>query len=183
MMRALAFLLALGAGHAHAYGAAELFAALAQAKPARTAFHETRHLALLDKPVESSGELSFTPPARLEKKTLAPKPESVVVDGDVLTLERGGRKRTMRLSEQPAIAVLIESLRATLAGDLPALERHFAVAVSGSRSDWSMTLTPRGATLPIVRVAFAGKDNRIQWIEVLETGGDRSVTTIGDEVR
>ncbi len=48
-----------------------------------------------------------------------------------------------------------------------------------------MSLTPRDAALGavVLRVDFAGKDNRVQRIEVLEAGGDRSVTTISDEDR
>ena len=60
--------------------------------------------------------------------------------------------------------------------------RPFNVAVSGSRNAWSMTLTPRAA-LPVVRVDFAGADRHIQRIEVVELGGDRTVTTIRDEGR
>src|SRR2546423_5342601 len=97
-------------------GVQELFDSLAHAKPARAAFVEKKFMALLDKPVESRGELVFTPPSRLEKRTTAPRAASVVVDRDVVTLDRAGRQQSVRLREHPAIAVLVESIRATLAG-------------------------------------------------------------------
>jgi hypothetical protein len=48
-----------------------------------------------------------------------------------------------------------------------------------------MTLTPRDPALAstIVRVDFAGNGNRVRRIEVVEAGGDRSVTTIQEEAR
>jgi hypothetical protein len=97
-------------------GIAQLFESLARQKVTRATFQERKFLALLDKPAESSGELVFTPPDRLEKRTLKPKPESIVVDRDLVTLERGGKRHSLALRDNPAIAVLIESIRGTLAG-------------------------------------------------------------------
>ena len=70
----------------------QLMDSLAQHKSGRATFVETKRIAMLDKPVESLGELVFVAPDRLEKRTLKPKPESMIVDGDALTLERGGRR-------------------------------------------------------------------------------------------
>src|SRR5262249_27590169 len=100
---------------AHAYGVQELFQSLSTDKPRRATFQERKPIALLDKPVESSGELVFTPPARLEKRTSKPRAESIVIDGDIATIDRGGKQQTLRLSQYPGIAVLIDSIRSTLA--------------------------------------------------------------------
>ncbi|HET7729342.1 MAG TPA: outer membrane lipoprotein carrier protein LolA, partial [Usitatibacter sp.] len=110
---ALALLLALAGPAAGAdFGLAQLFDALARQKPARATFVERKHLAMLDRPVESSGELEFTPPDRLEKRTVKPRAERVVADKDRITLERGGKSYTMGLRENPSVAILIESIRA-----------------------------------------------------------------------
>jgi hypothetical protein len=66
-------------------------------------------MALLDRPLESTGELAFTPPDTMEKRTLAPRPEVVRVDRERVTLERGGRKHSLALRENPAVAVLVEA--------------------------------------------------------------------------
>ena len=62
----VALLLALSLAAAADVGVTELFAKLAKQKPSRATFVEKKYLSLLDKPVESHGELSFTPPGRLE---------------------------------------------------------------------------------------------------------------------
>ena len=173
------------AGHALAFSPAELMHLLSEVQSSRAHFIETRHSAMLKTPLTLSGRLVYRRPNRLEKHVQAPFVETTTIEGSRVTVARGGADtdRVITLPAGGTAQALIESLRATLAGDLPALERHFAVAVSGSRSAWSMSLTPRAATLPVVRVDFAGRDNRIQRIEVLESGGDRTVTTISDEVR
>ena len=97
--------------------------------------------------MESRGELTFTPPGRLEKRTTSPGAERVLVDGDRITLERGSKRYTMGLHDQPGVAVLVESIRATLAGDLDGLTRTYSAAVSGDAARWKLTLRPLEAVV------------------------------------
>lgn len=165
---------------AAALGIQELFDSLAHAKPARAAFHEKKFVALLDKPVESSGELVFTPPSRLEKRTTAPRPESVVVDGDLLTLERAGRKQSLKLREHPAIAVLVESIRSTLAGDLASLIKTYSTALAGDEARWRLTLRPLDPSLGtlVERLEIGGSQAQVRTVEIFQADGDRSVMSL-----
>jgi hypothetical protein len=174
---------ACAAAHAHAAAnmdVAKLFEALAKEKPARAAFQEKKFLALLDKPVESSGELAFTPPDRLEKRTLKPRPESVVVEGDVATLDRGGKRHSLTLRDNPAIAVLVESIRATLAGDLAALTRSYSVGVDGDSARWRIVLKPLdpGLATLVERIEIGGAQARMKTVEIFQADGDRSLMTL-----
>ena len=158
---------------------------LAGGGSSRVRFTETRHSALLKQPLVLTGTLAFERPDRLEKRVSTPFSEVVAIEGSRVSITRPGEAgRTLVVPAGPARA-LVESLRATLAGDLAALTRHFGVDVGGASDDWTMTLTPRDAALAstIVRVDFAGNGNRVRRIEVVEAGGDRTVTTIQDEVR
>ena len=161
-------------------GVQELFDSLAHAKPAHASFVEKKFVALLDKPVESRGELVFTPPSRLEKRTTAPRPDSVVVDGDVLTLDRAGRKQSLRLREHPAIAVLVESIRATLAGDLASLTKTYSTALAGDAAQWRLTLRPLDPSLGtlVERLEIAGSQAQVRTVEIFQADGDRSVMTL-----
>jgi hypothetical protein len=180
----LALLLALPV-HAADWGVAQLFAALAKEKPARATFHERKYLALLDRPVESSGELSFTPPDTMEKRTLAPRPELVRVDRERVTLERGGKRMSLGLRENPAIAVLVESIRATLAGDLDTLVRTYSAALEGTPARWRLTLRPLdpAATQIVQRIDISGAEAHVTTVEILQADGDRSVMTVTPAAR
>jgi len=174
-------------GFAHALTASDLMQALSDVPSSRARFIETRHSALLKMPLVLSGTLVYRRPDRLEKHVQAPFAESITIEGTRVSITREGadKGRVFTLPASGPAQALIESLRATLAGDLPALERHFAVAVAGGREDWTMSLTPRDSALgaAVLRVDFAGRENRVQRIEILEAGGDRSVTTISDDGR
>lgn len=161
-------------------GVSELFATLAKQKPSRATFVEKKYLSLLDKPIESRGELAFTPPGRLEKRTTSPSPERVLVDGDRITLERGGKHYTMGLHDQPGVAVLVESIRATLAGDLNGLTRTYSASVAGDAAHWTLTLRPLDPEVStlVERIAIAGERARVTTVEIFQKDGDRSVMTL-----
>src|SRR3984957_16206272 len=103
---------------------------LAMRQHGRVEFIEQQFLAVLSHSVESSGELRYDAPARLEKRTLKPHAETLVLSGEVLTLERAHSRRVMDLHAYPQVLPFVESLRATLAGDRTALERLFRLEVT-----------------------------------------------------
>ena len=160
----------------------QLMHTLSQVKSAKATFVERKHLRVLTAPLESSGTLVYTAPGYLEKHTLAPKPESVVLDRDTLTFEdkTRNRRRIVRLQDYPALWVLIEGLRSTLAGDLQNLNRLYRVALEGGESNWRLTLEPREPDLQsiVARVRLAGSRASVRSIEVEEAQGDRSVMVL-----
>src|SRR5580692_3885552 len=86
-----------------------VMALLAMRQHGRVEFIEQHFLAILDHPLESSGELRYDAPDRLEKRTLLPRPETLVLSGGVLTMERGGHSRVLDLQRYPQIQPFIES--------------------------------------------------------------------------
>jgi hypothetical protein len=147
---------------------------------AHATFTETQTLALLKRPLESSGELFFTPPDRLEKRTLRPKPESLVVEHDTLVLQRGKRQLNVALDAYPQLAPLVEGIRATLAGDRATLERVFQVQLASHDDEWSLTLVPRDPQLVriVSRLVISGRADEVASVETLRAGGDRSLMRI-----
>ena len=161
----------------------DLFANLARERPSRATFEERKFIKLLDRPLDSSGELRFTPPARLEKRTLRPRPETVVVDGDRVTIERNGKARTITLQEQPAIGALVDSIRSTLAGDLDALTRGYSAALEGTAQKWRLVLRPLDDAVAalVERVEIRGGASGVASVEIFQADGDRSVMSIAPQ--
>jgi hypothetical protein len=158
--------------------------ALAQRKHGHVTFVEKKLIALLDRPVESSGELLYDAPDRLEKRTLKPKPESLVLEGGSVSAQRGRRHYVLDLKQYPQVVPFIESIRATLAGDRAALERVFKVDFTGSFDHWRLGLVPLDAQLgkQVREIHIEGEKDLIHSVEIVEADGDRSLLTIGAEV-
>lgn len=166
--------------HAGPLSIPQLMASLAKHPQGAATFTEKKYLAILDQPVESSGELLFIAPARLEKRTLKPRPESMVLDGDTLTLERGRSRHVLQLRDYPEVAGMIESIRATLAGDRQALERVYHLALDGSSERWTLVLTPLDPKVGavIARIRMEGEKDVVRSVEIVQADGDRSLMTI-----
>ena len=166
------------------WSVADLMKLLAQQKSRKATFVEKKYIAALEQPLESSGELMFVAPDRLEKRTLKPKPESVTLEGDKLILERrNGRKMTLALSERPEVSGFVESMRATLLGNLSALEQFYELSLDGSVEAWKLSLTPRQPQMLkiISSIHIVGARDFVETIEFQQADGDRSVMTIKDE--
>jgi outer membrane lipoprotein-sorting protein len=181
---ALVLLSLAAAGAAHAAQPAgtdwtldRLMSTLAQHKSGRAAFTETKYLSIATQPVESSGELSFVAPDHLEKNTLKPKPEHLVVDGDMLTVDRNNHKYTLALARYPELGAFIESIRATLTGNRLALEQTYQVALTGSGDDWTLTLTPRDSQMrkTVSSITLEGTRDLLRSVAIQQAGGDHSL--------
>ncbi|CAN7744842.1 hypothetical protein D9M68_110810 [compost metagenome] len=162
------------------FGVDQLMSTLAQRKSGRVLFTETKYMAIVDKPVQSTGELLFTAPDHLEKRTLSPKAENMVLDGDMLTVERDGKRYTMPLQNYPELAAFIESIRGTLAGNRQTLERYYKLGLEGRASRWTLTLTPADSRMAAVisQVRIDGSQDALDRVEIRQADGDRSVMKI-----
>ena len=164
----------------------QLMAALRTVRHVNARYTERRTLSALRTPIETRGMLRFDAPDKLAKIADPPgKGERLVIDGDRLTMDRGdGRPPiTLSLSSRPEIGVLVDSIRATLAGDGSALSRNFDMTLAGTIDQWQMVLQPRDPALrqflDWMRIDGAGP--RITSVETQDRGGDRSQMTITGE--
>lgn len=165
---------------ADAWNVERLMSTLGRQTEGRATFTERKYLAVLDAPVESSGELRFRAPDRLEKITVKPRPESLVLEGDTLTVTRGERRHVVKLSDYREVAAFVDSIRATLAGDRAALERTYALTLGGTAERWKLTLLPRDPAMAevVLRITITGSRAQLGEIEILQADGDRSVMQI-----
>lgn len=170
------------AGDAAGWDIKRLMQELGQVKTAQGRFVERKHLAILNTPLELSGTLVYIAPSRLEKHTLVPRAESMVLEREELTIENKERnqRRTLVLQDYPLIWAFVESIRSTLAGDLPTLTRFYQVSLDGGERRWRLTLKPTepGMQDVVSEIRISGNHDWINSIEIIETGGDRSVMTI-----
>lgn len=183
-MRAMLFTLlcfSLPAVQAGEWGLSELMQLLAKNTATKATFVEKKYIGIIDLPVESSGELAYTAPGKLVKRTLKPKLESLVLEGDHFTIEQPG-KRLLKISllKHPEVSAFIESIRGTLAGDHLALEKFYTLSLSGSEEEWKLSLIPKqaGMNTIISRIEISGSHADVKTINFEQGDGDRSEMSI-----
>lgn len=157
-----------------------LMALLSQRRHGEADFNEKKYLSMLKQPLESSGVLIYDAPDHLEQRTTQPRPQSVVLDHGIVTMQIGQHRRVLRLADYPQFAPLIDSIRATLAGDRAALEQVFELGFSGTLEHWQLRLQPRDARLAatLKRIDMHGERDAVREVQVEQSDGDRSVMSI-----
>jgi len=153
---------------------------MAQRRHGEAEFSEKKYLSVLKQPLESSGLLIYDAPDHLEQRTTLPRPQSVVLDHGTVTMHIGQRERVLRLADYPQLAPLIDSIRATLAGDRAALERVFELDFSGTLEHWQLRLEPRAAplTATLKRIDMQGQRDAVHEVQVWQSDGDHSLMSI-----
>lgn len=166
--------------HAAEWDIDQLMRGLAQTRSDHARFVEKKFIAILDKPVESSGELFYTAPDHLEKRTIKPKPESMILDRGSLVITRDRQKLDLQLQDYPELAAFIDSIRDTLAGDRKALERAYRLTLDGTVEHWTLQLLPVDEKILAVvkRIRIAGVRDELRRIEITQADGDSSLMII-----
>lgn len=159
-------------------GLDDLMLGFAKTPSAQARFEETRQMAALSSPLILKGRLEFMAPDRLVKHVDGPRQESYILHQGRLTIERQGEaSQAIDVDSHPALQSLSEAFRATLAGDLASLQRHFKVTFANKSADhWSIELVPLDARVAehVEKLVLSGKGSSLLQATTLETGGDRS---------
>lgn len=154
---------------------------LRQVHSASAHFVELKTVHMLTRPIRATGTLHYVAPDKLEKITDAPAPETIRLDGDTLTgVRSNGDDYSVDIAGHSEIAAMVEGIRSTLAGDLPTLQRYYAIVFSGGVNRWQIDLAPKDSRVreKVDRIRISGAGASIDMIAVDETNGDRSEMTI-----
>jgi outer membrane lipoprotein-sorting protein len=169
------------------WGLASLMQSLAHVRAASAKFTERQSSPVLSAPLVSTGTLTYAAPDYLRKATISPVPEIFVLDHDHVTMTGGadGGIHEFALSDDPRIAGLVEGIRATLAGDMPALQRFYTVSLNGDAAGWQLRLSPKDPALAhfVRSIVISGNQDRIGNIDTASSdGGDSSMSIRVDDV-
>lgn len=159
-----------------------LMQSLAQSGGVRARFRETKHLALLQDPLQTEGVVTFAPPDRLARETTRPGRSRVVVVGTRVAIRDETGETVVALDANDPARHFVENLAVLLRGDLEALRARYEVEFRADASGWHLDLTPRSRVLRrLVKTLRAeGQGPELQRMELLETSGDATLTVFHD---
>ena len=164
-----------------------VLASLRAVRHVEARYVERRTLHALTAPIQTSGTLRFDAPDRVEKSSdLAADAgvERLLIDRGQIRIERtGAAPLAFSVADHPEIGVLVESIRATLAGDGDALQRAFVVRMAGTVSRWQLVLQPRAHRDLLQWMRIDGGGGRVSQIDTEDGDGDLSTMTIAGPMR
>jgi len=153
----------------------------------RASFEEIKDFSIFLDAVTVTGTLRYKKPNYLERQVESPHRELAIIEDDVIRIERdrgGENDANMEMQHSidihPAVRTLVESIRATFAGDIGVLERYYQLEFEGSKSDWKLTLLPLQASVKefVRQVVITGSGREVRKIITTETDDSESEITI-----
>ena len=159
---------------------------LGQLTVRRQSFHETYYSGMLITPSFKEGTLIFHPPDRLEKHVRIPTEESFIASENNLLYENPSRgiSQSFSLHEYPALATLVEGLRALFSGNKDKLKQFFSISIAGTPENWKLELSPlmQDEEDGVNCIRLAGKHAHLHTIFIQETNGDNSELQLAPQV-
>jgi hypothetical protein len=152
----------------------------------RAEFSEEKHIALLARPLRSTGTLYFDRARGIARVAATPRAERVVLSQAALRIERGDRVEEIPLDKSRALRAFALVFPALLRGERQTLEATFDLELSGSaRAAWSLALVPRDPALCglIQRVVVSGHGADVAALQVVEASGDTTDTALAGIAR
>jgi hypothetical protein len=152
----------------------------------RAQFAEEKHIALLARPLRSTGTLYFDRERGIARVATAPRAERVVLTATALRIEKGNHIEEIPLDKSRALRAFALVFPALLRGDRQSLEATFDLDLSGApRAAWSLALVPRDPALCglIQRVVVSGRGADVAELQVVEASGDTTDTALSGIAR
>ena len=163
----------------------QLMRELSEVKHAKLEFTETKQSIFVITDITTEGNMEYRAPDYIEKNTLTPFKERVVISGDSMEIKKeidtGKMKeleqtQTYSVQSHPLLKAAIESIRALLAGNFTLLEENYIMILEGDRGSWNMSLAPKSEEIleHIQEIRLTGEGFEIREVVTIQADGEES---------
>ena len=167
------------------WGIEKLMKDFSMVKHAELSFSETKRSIFLVTDLNIEGTIKYRAPDYIEKNTVTPFIERVVIDGDSMVIEKTTKEgkvdevvqtQTYSVQSHPVLRGAVESIRAMLAGDIEVLEKNYHLSLEGENLDWRLSLAPKESDIQeyIEAIKLHGSHTEVKEIVTIQADGDES---------
>lgn len=144
-------------------------------------FAEEKTIALLAKPLTSTGTIYFDRDKGIAKLTLTPRKQAAVLTATSLKIRKGKRTEDIPLAKSKDLKALVLVFPTLLRGEREQLEGAFTIGMYGSEDAWwALELAPKSASLRklVRKVVVFGNKSAVVALEITEASGDVTRTRL-----
>jgi len=147
-------------------------------------FTQERHLAIFAKPVLFSGLLKMSRPRQLRWEFLKPIPSVLALKGTTGLRCSNGRSQRFELAADPVIASVVEQMWTWMDGSYRSLSQTWQIEYLPQAPGIRLVAKSAGvkAVMQAVRISFDRTTLRPVEIEIIDSGGDRTVLAFSEYV-
>lgn len=146
-------------------------------------FTEEKHVALLARPLTSSGTIVFERDKGIARAVQKPKAELVVLTKTTLKITKGTKVEEIPLAKSKDLQAFAMIFPTLLRGERAALEKSFDIGLYGSDTAWwALTFSPKAPALKkfVKTVTVFGNKTEVVSLRVIEASGDSQDTQLTD---
>jgi outer membrane lipoprotein-sorting protein len=146
-------------------------------------FREDKHIALLARPLHTTGAIYYARDQGIARETRTPRPERVVVTRTALRIRKGGHVEDIPLDKSRDLKAFALIFPTILRGERGELERAFEIGLYGSDAAWwALVFTPKAGSMRALvrRVVVFGRKDQLVALQVVEASGDTTDTHLAD---
>ena len=140
-------------------------------------FRQERRLAMLTRPVVSTGRFYCEKPDRLRWELTHPEPSGFLVKGNLAKQWKGkeGPSEAFEAKQNPLIKLIVDQIFAWATADLKWLEERYSISVE-QEDPIILKLVPRSSKekkyIDHLRISFEAGTNYVHVVNIREKGGD-----------
>jgi outer membrane lipoprotein-sorting protein len=149
-------------------------------------FSEEKHIALLARPLKSTGTIFFDRDKGIARATLTPKPQQVVLTRTSLKIKKDDKTEEIPLDKSKDLKAFALIFPTLLRGERAELEKTFDMGLYGGDSDWwALAFTPKTDSLKklVKRVVVFGRKDQVFSLQIAEASGDTTDTRLTDVLK
>jgi outer membrane lipoprotein-sorting protein len=172
----------LSGSAAHGAAVDPVFAHLQLAR-LRCKFSEEKHIALLARPLQSTGTIVFDRDRGIARTTRTPRAERVVLTRTAVRIHQGDHVEEIPLDKSKDLRAFALIFPTLLRGERAEIERAFEIGLYGSAGGWwALAFTPKSDSLRALvrRVVVFGRQGDLVALQVAEASGDTTDTHLTD---
>lgn len=159
---------------------AQIAAGLGRPTVLRAQFNQTKTVAALTRPLETSGQLVYARQRGILWKIEHPYRATYVLDeAGVAELDASGAVTASR-GQAPSWQHVSRIFRALFAADLQTLDQYFIATAHGDAKHWQIALMPRPALKPVFQEVQVRGGRFVDQVSFHETNGDTMVIRFHD---
>jgi len=146
-------------------------------------FSEEKHIALLARPIKSTGTIFFDRDKGIARATVGPKAQQVVLTKTTLKIKKGDKTEEIPLDKSKDLKAFALIFPTLLRGERAELEKTFDMGLYGGDKDWwALTFTPKTESLRkmVKRVVVFGHKDQVVSLQIAEASGDTTDTRLTD---
>lgn len=146
-------------------------------------FAEQKHVALLARPLRSSGTITFDREKGIARAVTAPKAQLVVLTKTSLKIVKGKTVEEIPLAKSKDLKAFAMIFPTLLRGERSELEKSFSIGLYGSETAWwALTFAPKADALKkfVRSVTVFGNKTEVVSLRIVEASGDTTDTQLTD---